>query len=239
MAEEQRMIQFLVPHFLLFHASKLAVPEGATAWDEDDGDVSKRILSCPPLSCMPFNCPGHELFRKGLSGCGIDTVNAPVGTVFGLKLAVSDLSVPPATFEVVRRIIVVSPCGQGQTYCPALAQPAVVTSEFACGTTDCTSRASLLSLQPAEPPPMPPDIEFSKTLPVSAISNRSAGWPMFNGSVYGRRPTIHSLVCCPFVHNPYIAVTNFLLVNKNKALHASILEGFNCTLTFFSHYFGH
>jgi hypothetical protein len=87
----------------------LAVPEGMMAWDEEDGDTSKRILSCPPIFCISFNCPGHELFRKGLSGCGIDTLNAPVGTVFVLTFTVSDYSFPPATSEVLRRIIVVLP----------------------------------------------------------------------------------------------------------------------------------
>jgi hypothetical protein len=171
------------------------VPEGATAWDEEDGDLSKRILSCPPISCVPFNCPGHELFRKGLSGCGIDTVNAPVGTVFGLAFTVSDLSFPPSTSEALRRIIVVSPCEEGQMYCPALTQPALSSDEFACGTTDCVSRASILELQPIQPTFDPPFIEFSKTLPVSAISNRSAGSSPLSGSVHGSPANISSLVC--------------------------------------------
>jgi hypothetical protein len=177
------------------------VSEGASAWDEEDGDVSKRILSCPPISCVPFNCPGHEMFRKGVSGCGIDTVSAPVGTVFALAFTVSDLSFPPITSEALRRIVVVSPCEQGQTYCPALAQPTLATSEFACGTTDCMSRSAIISLQPVKPPLVPPYIEFSKALPVSAISNRSAGLSRFSASVNGRRATIHSLVRCTYQHN--------------------------------------
>jgi hypothetical protein len=162
--------------------------------------VSKRVLSCPPLSCMPFNCPGHELFRKGLSGCGIDTVNAAVGSVFALTFTVSDLSFPPATSEVQRRIIVVSPCGQGQTYCPALAQPAPATGEFACGTTDCTTRKAIFALQPVQPRFVPPNIEFSKALPVSAISNRSAGLPFFSGSMHEHRSTTNAQVCCICQH---------------------------------------
>jgi hypothetical protein len=159
--------------------------------------VSKRILSCPPLSCTPFNCPGHELFRKGLSGCGIDTVNAPVGTVFNLKFTVSDLSFPPAISEVQRRIVVVSPCEQGQTYCPALAQPAPAKGEFACGTTDCTSRAAILSLQPVQAPLAPSSIEVSRSLPLCAISNRSAGLSIFSDSFLRGRATTQSLVCSP------------------------------------------
>jgi hypothetical protein len=171
------------------------VQNSCTAWDEEDGDVSKRILSCPPISCAPFNCPGHELFRKGLAGCGVDTVNAPVGTVFVVAFTVSDLSFPPATSEVVRRILVVSPCNRGQTYCPALAQPPHPTGEFACGTTDCISRAAILALQPVQPPLVTASVEFSKALPVSAISKSSAGSSVMPGPVHGRTATSQSLVC--------------------------------------------
>jgi hypothetical protein len=151
--------------------------------------VSERVLTCPPIPCAPFNCPGHEFFRKGLSGCGIDTLSAPVGTVFSLEFTVSDLSIPPAASEVLRRIVVVSPCKEGHTYCPDLAKPALSTDEHACGTTDCSSRAALLALQPVQPALIPPSIEFNQSLPVSSISNRSAGSPPFSGFVHGSRAT--------------------------------------------------
>jgi hypothetical protein len=170
------------------------VAAGATAWDKEDGDISKRVLSCPPVSCMPFNCPGHDFFRKGLSGCGIDTLNAPVGTEFALAFTVSDLSIPPATSEVLRRIIVVSPCKPGQTYCPELAGPALSTDEFACGKTDCISRAAILAQQPVQPTRAPPSARFSTALPVSAISNRSAGQSQISGSLHGQREKIFSPV---------------------------------------------
>jgi hypothetical protein len=173
-----------------------------SAWDEEDGDVSKRVLTCPPTACVPFNCPGHEFFRKGLSGCGIDTLSAPVGTVFGLAFTVSDLSMPPATSEVLRRIMVVSPCGEGHTYCPDLAKPALSTDEHACGTTDCSSRAALLALQPVQSTAIPPFIEFTQALPVSSISNRSAGSPLFSGFVHGSRAT--SLVQVPFLSQIFV-----------------------------------
>jgi hypothetical protein len=167
------------------------------AWDEEDGDLSKRVLTCPPIYCVHFNCPGHEFFRTGLSGCCIDTVSAPVGTVFSLPFTVSDLGIPPGTSEVLRHIMVVSPCKEGQTYCPDLAKPALSTDEHACGTTDCTSRAALLALQPVQPTFRPPSIEFNQSLPASTISNRSAGSPMFAGFVYGGRAT--SLVLVHFL----------------------------------------
>jgi hypothetical protein len=170
------------------------VSAGATAWDEEDGDVSKHILSCPPISCMPFNCPGHESFRKGLSGCGIDTVSAPVDTVFSLVFTTSDLNFPPATSEVVRLITVVSPCGQGQMYCPGLAKPAHATGELACGTTDCISRAAIIALQPIEPTLAAPSIAFSTALPVSAISNTT--YDFLSVYVHGHRDTIIPQVRC-------------------------------------------
>jgi hypothetical protein len=173
----------------LYHIRELFVPVGVTAWDEEDGDLSKRVLTCPPISCVPFNCPGHEFFRKGLSGCGIDTVSAPVGTVFDLAFTVSDLSIPPATSEVLRHIMVVSPCEESQTYCPDLAKPALSTDEHACGTTDCSSRAAILALQPVQPNLIPLSLEFTQSLPLSAMSNRSAGSPLFSGFVHGGRAT--------------------------------------------------
>jgi hypothetical protein len=176
--------------------------------------VSKRILSCPPISCMPFSCPGHETFRKGLSGCGIDTVNAPVGTVFVLKFTVSDLSFPPATSEAQRHIIVVSPCGQDQTYCPDLAQPDLGLGDFICGTTDCISRAAILSRQPVQSPGFPPSIEFSEAIPSSAISNSSSNLSMFPGYMLSSRTMVRFLVCCTCLTTFCMALTSLLLVNK-------------------------
>ena len=142
---------------------------GATARDEEDGDLSERILSCPPMSCMNFGCPGHELSRKGLSGCGIDTVRAPVGTWFSLNFTVFDLHIPAATTNVQRIVLVVSPCSQEEVYCPELARPDHPTGQHACGSSDCASRAAILALQPEEEIMIAPTVEFSDSVPRAAV----------------------------------------------------------------------
>ena len=146
-------------------------PAGGTGWDEEDGDVTERILSCPPDSCMLFNCPGHQSHRKGLSGCGIDTLTAAVGTFYAVIFTVMDLSTPPATTTAKRYVEVVSPCESAKIYCPALAPPTTPTLEHACGTTDCTSREAILALQPPEAAPVPPSIEYSTAVPLTAVSS--------------------------------------------------------------------
>jgi hypothetical protein len=142
---------------------------------------------------MVFNCPGHESHRKGLSGCGIDTVNAPVDTIFFLLFTVSDFSFPPATSTAQRIIKVVSPCEESEIYCPDLAKPAHPTGEHACGTTECVSRAAILALQPPEVTDLQPSVVFSSAVPVSAVSNTP---PRSNSSavLYGHKNTVFSQV---------------------------------------------
>jgi hypothetical protein len=180
------------------------VPEGAMAWDKEDGDVSKRTLCCPRTACMQFNCPRGQLNWPQTASqgprCGIDTANVPVGNVFVLAFTVLDFSFPPVTSEAVRRIIVVSPCDKGQTYCPDLAKPAHPIGEFACGTADCISRAAIVALQLIQPRMGPPSIALSNSLPVSAISNTSAGFWRYYRSVLGRSATTSSQVCSLLHH---------------------------------------
>lgn len=38
---------------------------GVTALDAEDGVLTPRVLACPPESCLPFGCPGHEFQTKG------------------------------------------------------------------------------------------------------------------------------------------------------------------------------
>jgi hypothetical protein len=150
---------------------------GATAYDEEDGDVSDRIVTCPPRSCMPFNCRGHELRRKGIHGCGVDTVNAPVGTVFTLNFTVTDKHVPPASATVQRLIRVISPC-PAQKYCPDLQAP------HDCGSSDCTVRAALLAQTPV--PHAPPVIGISDAVPKSLVSNFNESSPVLQELVHSR-----------------------------------------------------
>jgi hypothetical protein len=39
--------------------------DGVVATDREDGDLTHKVLACPPQNCMPFGCPGHEFMVKG------------------------------------------------------------------------------------------------------------------------------------------------------------------------------
>jgi hypothetical protein len=39
--------------------------DGVVATDSEDGDLTPKVLACPPQHCMPFGCPGHEFMVKG------------------------------------------------------------------------------------------------------------------------------------------------------------------------------
>lgn len=39
---------------------------GVLALDPEEGDLSGRVLACPPDSCLLFGCPGHEFEVKGV-----------------------------------------------------------------------------------------------------------------------------------------------------------------------------
>lgn len=41
---------------------------GVSAGDAEDGDLTQRVLACPPAACLPFGCPGHEFAVKGAFG---------------------------------------------------------------------------------------------------------------------------------------------------------------------------
>ena len=45
--------------------SGMICESGVVAVDDEDGDLSARVLSCPPASCLAFGCPGHEFAVKG------------------------------------------------------------------------------------------------------------------------------------------------------------------------------
>lgn len=91
---------------------------GPVAYDQEDGDITHRVLACPPTSCLARGCRGHELHTKGLAGCGVDTENAPVGAVFDITFTVFDMNRPAASASLFRLVTVISPCAQTQLYCP-------------------------------------------------------------------------------------------------------------------------
>lgn len=156
--------------------------------------MSPSILSCPPDECMKFGCPGHKSSRKGLSGCGVDTVMAPVGTLFSVGFTVLDYSTPPALSSVQRMIMVVSPCSQEEIYCPDLVQPVQGAGELACGSSDCVSRAAMLSLQPEQPVSIAPTVEFSHAVPSSAVYTPPAGRTSATAAIPGEASMVLSQV---------------------------------------------
>jgi hypothetical protein len=89
---------------------------GATAMHDSFGNLTLRVLACPPDACMGQLCKGHEFYTtKGVNGC-INT-NAPVGTVFEIFFKVYDDSSPVVISEVKRSITITTPCADGAKLC--------------------------------------------------------------------------------------------------------------------------
>jgi hypothetical protein len=74
-----------------------------------------KVLACPPVSCLSYGCPGHELHKKGIAGC-LNT-SAPVGTTWDLPLVVFDANNPPGSATVHRTISITQPCSGSQFLC--------------------------------------------------------------------------------------------------------------------------
>jgi hypothetical protein len=117
---------------------------GAAAMDAEDGNLTARVLACPPASCMDRGCPGHEFASKGLSGC-LNT-SAPVGATFAVPFVVLDGAQPPQSASVTRTVTVLPPCAAGLFWCAG----------SGCQTLDCQLSSGLLQAdgdaQTDEPP---------------------------------------------------------------------------------------
>ena len=76
-----------------------------------------QVLMCPPDTCLATGggCDGSRIIDKQPVVCGVDTVNADVGTTYTLRYAVYNSAGMKATVE--RIISVVSPCDSGQFLC--------------------------------------------------------------------------------------------------------------------------
>lgn len=98
---------------------------GASALDFEDGDVTAKVLVCPPAVCMNGgSCEGHRFVEKYdlQMMCGINT-NAPVGTTYSLRFVIFDSTMERS--EVVRTVQIISRCAE-------------VSVGGACGGTVCT-----------------------------------------------------------------------------------------------------
>ena len=92
-----------------------------------------QVLMCPPDGCMSSGCIGSRIIDKQPIACGVDTVNADVGTVFTLSFIVYN---SVGQYASVQRVIsVVSPCASGEFLC-----------DSRCSTVDCKTQASVAGL---------------------------------------------------------------------------------------------
>ncbi|KAK3274903.1 hypothetical protein CYMTET_16937 [Cymbomonas tetramitiformis] len=124
---------------------ELLCEPGATANDTEDGDLTARVLACPPESCLGSGCAGHEWQTKGLQGC-LNT-SAAVGTIFEVVFLVFDSMTPAQNASASRTVTISQPCASGEELC----------DDLACSDIPCETRATLLSQQ-ASPDTAPPVI---------------------------------------------------------------------------------
>lgn len=127
--------------------------------DAQGSSLTLRVLTCPPPSCIGSGCPGHEYRTKGLDGCGVDSANAAVGTEFAVPFGVFDHDVLPLYASRTRYVRVVSPCADGESYCPDV-------PSHLCGTAPCSLRADLGD----PPPPEPPAVVFGAVVIPGTVS---------------------------------------------------------------------
>ncbi|KAK3262721.1 hypothetical protein CYMTET_28429, partial [Cymbomonas tetramitiformis] len=88
---------------------------GVMAVDDNDGDVTNKVLSCPPQECLEVGCPGHEFAVKGIEGCL--STEAAVGTIFEVEFLVFDSAIPPNSARATRTVTIVAPCAEEHHYC--------------------------------------------------------------------------------------------------------------------------
>ena len=70
---------------------------------------------CPPDGCLATGCVGSRIADKQPVACGVDTVNADIGTTYTVTYVVYNSAGMEATAQ--RVISVISPCDSGQYLC--------------------------------------------------------------------------------------------------------------------------
>ena len=102
---------------------------------------------------MATGCIGSRVTDKQPIACGVDTVNADIGTVFTLTFAVHNSAGQGATVQ--RVVTVISPCDDGQFFCGT-----------SCSEVDCETQASVASLPGASPAAVaePPQLVMLPTI---------------------------------------------------------------------------
>lgn len=130
---------------------ELGATASSGAAGSEAGDLTPRVLSCPPESCLPSGCPGHEFAKKGVVGC-LNT-SAAEGAVFAIDFVVfSADAVPPAMAKATRVVQIGPPCKQGLFFCDG----SCIKMSCADAAAAAAAAAAAGSPPPAQPPPLPP-----------------------------------------------------------------------------------
>eukprot|EP00854_Cymbomonas_tetramitiformis_P003615 gene3615-4547_t len=129
---------------------------GAIATDAEDGDLTSRVLACPPASCLDKGCDGHEFETKGVQGC-LDT-GAEVGTVFEIEFVVMDRGSPALSASATRVVTIVAACPTGEELC---------LEDRACSAVPCDVRSGLLEEGPGRRLMSADEVTDAAAIPVS------------------------------------------------------------------------
>ncbi|KAL0024068.1 hypothetical protein WJX79_002467 [Trebouxia sp. C0005] len=117
--------------------SALLCELGATAISASDGNLTSKILACPPTSCLDLSCPGYLFTEQGIASCAVNT-SAAVGTTFAVNFMVFDYSISSLNASVTRTISIIDPCDSGEYLC----------SDGTCSTVACDLRDALVQGPP-------------------------------------------------------------------------------------------
>ena len=91
---------------------------------------------CPPDGCLATGCVGSRIADKQPVACGVDTVNADIGTTYTVTYVVYNSAGMEATAQ--RVISVISPCDSGQYLCGSTCS-AVSTAGSSCAWSTCSA----------------------------------------------------------------------------------------------------
>jgi hypothetical protein len=116
----------------------------------------------------------------------VDTVSAPVDTIFTFPFLVFDKSFPALKASVNRTLRVVSPCASKEIYCPTLPQK--------CGSTTCPARAALY-VPEAEPAAPFYHLRFDQSVLPDTVTNASGVSVLSMATPCEQQPAIPLTFC--------------------------------------------